>query len=132
MDTSENQKRIAEAFTAWEHGDVQPFLEIVSDDVVWTVIGSTTISGVFHGKQAFLDGAMKPLFARLAEPIKASVRNVFADGDHVILQWDGQSRSNSGKPYQQTYCWVMRLADGVVVEVAAYLDTELISAMFED
>ncbi len=37
----------------------------------------------------------------------------------------------SGKPYNQTYSWVMRLQDGKVVEGTAYLDTELINAVWE-
>jgi len=126
-----NGKLIANAFAAWEHGDYHPFFEIVADDVTWTVIGSTRISGTFQGKQAFLDGAVVPLHEALAGPIQATVLNVFEDGDHVILQWRGESASRSGKPYHQVYCWVMRLAGGRVVESTAYLDTELVNQMFE-
>ena len=130
--TGANQTLIADAFAAWEDGDFEPFFKVVSDDVTWTVIGSTRISGTFHGKQAFLDGAVLPLHDRLAGPIRATVGNVFGDGDHVILQWKGESSSRTGRPYRQAYCWVMRLADGMVVEVTAYLDTELVSQMFQD
>src|SRR5581483_9609478 len=49
---TENQTLIAEAFAAWEHGDYEPFFKVVADDVRWTVIGSTPISGTFEGKQA--------------------------------------------------------------------------------
>ena len=129
---SANGKLIADAFAAWEHGDFHPFFEVVSDDVTWTVIGSTPISGTFQGKQAFLDGAVLPLHERLAGPIQATVLDVFEDGDHVILRWKGESASRSGRPYHQVYCWVMRLVDGTVAEVTAYLDTELVSRMFED
>jgi ketosteroid isomerase-like protein len=132
MSATENQTLIAEAFAACEHGDYHPFFKVVSDDVRWTVIGTTPISGTFEGKQAFLDGAVVPLHDRLAGPIQATVLDVFGDGDHVILRWRGESSSRSGRPYHQTYCWVMRLAGGLVVEVTAYLDTELVSAMFED
>jgi uncharacterized protein len=130
MSTAENKLLIADAFAAWEHGDYLPFFKVVSDDVRWTVIGSTPISGTFEGKQAFLDGAVVPLHDRLAGPIQATVLDVFGDGDHVILWWKGRSQSKTGQPYHQTYCWVMRLADGLIVEVTAYLDTGLVSAMF--
>jgi hypothetical protein len=132
MSATENQTLIAEAFAAWEHGDYQPFFKVVADDVRWTVIGSTPISGTFEGKQAFLDGAVVPLHDRLAGPIKATVLNLFGDGDHVILQWKGESTGKSGRPYHQTYCWVMRLSGGLIVEVTAYLDTGLVAAMFDD
>jgi uncharacterized protein len=132
MDTAENKRLVADAFAAWEHGDYLPFFTIVADDVRWTVIGSTPISGTFEGKQAFLDGAVVPLHDRLAGPIQATILDVFGDDDQVILRWKGESKSKSGRPYHQTYCWVMRLADGVIVEVTAYLDTGLVADMFEE
>jgi ketosteroid isomerase-like protein len=131
MTTEANRELVRSAFAAWEQGDTRPFFAIVSDDVRWTVIGSTAISGTFNGKRAFFDGAADVLFERLAEPIVAKVRDVLADGDHVVLTWEGTSRGRNGRPYEQTYCWVMRLAGGKVVEVTAYLDTELVSAMLE-
>ena len=127
--TEENRELVRSSFAAWERGDTRPFFAIVADDVQWTVIGSTSISGTYSGKQAFFDGASTVLFDRLAEPITAKVRNVLADGDHVVLTWEGSSRGKNGTPYEQTYCWVMRLDGGRVVEVTAYLDTELVSAV---
>jgi ketosteroid isomerase-like protein len=131
MSATENRQLIAGAFAAWEHGDYEPFFKVVADDVRWTVIGSTPISGTFEGKQAFLDGAVVPLHDRLARPITATVLNVFGDGDQVILQWQGESAGKNGHPYHQTYCWVMRLSGGLVVEVTAYLDTGLVAAMYD-
>jgi ketosteroid isomerase-like protein len=125
-----NRALISEAFAAWAGGDSRPFFALVADDVNWTVIGSTSISGTFTSKQAFMDGAAGPLTARLAEPIRATVRNVLVDGDNVVLQWEGRSTGVNGRPYDQHYCWVMRLAEGRVVECTAYLDTALILAMF--
>jgi len=131
MANGTNRKLVADAFAAWEEGDFGPFFEIVADDVVWTVIGSTSISGTYHGKQAFLDGAVGPIHDALAEPIRATVRNVFEAGDHVILQWTGRSTMRSGGPYDQVYCWVMRLAGGRIVETTAYLDTDLVRRALE-
>ena len=132
MNTAENKRLVADAFAAWEHGDYLPFFKVVADDVRWTVIGSTPISGTFEGKQAFLNGAVVPLHDRLARPIQAAVLDVFGDGDHVILRWKGESESKDGHPYHQTYCWVMHLAGGMIVDVTAYLDTGLVSAMFDE
>ena len=126
-----NRRLVADAFAAWEHGDFKPFFEIVADDVTWTVIGSTTISGTYHGKQAFLDGAVGPIHDALGGPIQATVLNIFEDGDHVILQWKGESMTRSGRPYHQVYCWVMRLADGMIVQSTAYLDTDLVRRALE-
>ncbi|MPY95209.1 MAG: nuclear transport factor 2 family protein [Acidimicrobiia bacterium] len=129
---SDNRQLITEAFAAWAEGDSRPFFALVHDDVTWTVIGSTTISGTFEGKRAFLDGAIAPMGKALATPLRAEVLGVLADGDEVAVRWVGRSSSRTGRPYVQTYCWVMRLAAGRVVEVTAYLDTELLTAVLAD
>jgi len=130
--TEENRRLVAEAFAGWETGDNRPFFDLVADDVTWTVIGTTPISGRYDSKRSFLKGAVSGLSQRLEGGIRARIRKVLADGDHVVLQWEGTSASRSGRPYRQTYCWVLRLSDGKIVEVTAYLDTELVSAMFQD
>lgn len=128
---ADNRTLVAEAFAAWEQGDSGPFFALVADDVTWTVIGSTEVSGTFTSKAAFTEGALRPLGAVLG-PIEAEVRQVLADGDHVVLRWVGQATTKYGRDYAQTYCWVMRLAEGKVVEVTAYLDTELLTAVLSD
>ena len=40
-------------------------------------------------KREFLEGAVQPLTAQLATPIKPSVLDVIAEGDKVAVQWDG-------------------------------------------
>lgn len=126
-----NAAAIREAFGAWEQGDNRPFFALVDEDVRWTVIGSTRLSGTHEGKRAFLK-ATAPFAAAMTGPIVATIVDCFdaADGERVILQWKGQAEGVNGRPYRQSYCWVMRLANGKVVEATAYLDTEMVSAMF--
>jgi len=131
MGTEETRARIANVFAAWAQGDTKPFFALVGDDVTWTVIGTTPISGRYESKRAFLKGAFGRLGPRLEGVPRAEIVNVLVDGDHVVLQWVGTTRSTTGKPYRQTYCWVMRMRDERIIEVTAYLDTELVSAMFD-
>ncbi len=128
--TEQNRRTVTEAFGHFVNGDARPFFALVSDEVTWTVIGSTPISGTFHSKRAFIADATSKLTAGLATPISGAIRSVMADGDHVIVQWEGQAEMTNGGRYDQHYCWVMRLADGMVVETVAYLDTEMVAAVF--
>jgi len=130
MSSDENRRQVADAFRHWEQGDSRPFFGLVADDVRWTVIGSTPVSGTYTSKAAFLEGAVGPLTGRLDGPLRATVTAVLADGDHVVLQWEGTAASRAGRPYDQTYCWVMRFGAGTIREVTAYLDTDLVSALF--
>ena len=51
------------------------------------------------------------------------MRSVCADGDTVVVIWDGHGVSNDGRPYDNSYAWVMRLRDGKVVDGTAFFDS---------
>lgn len=47
-------------------GNTQPLLDSLAEDVQWTIIGSTKLSGVYHGKREVTDNLLARLRARLA------------------------------------------------------------------
>jgi hypothetical protein len=131
MGAAENKKLIHDVFAAWGRGENAAFFDILDENVRWTVIGSCPVSKTYTSKQAFFEGATKPLSAKLAGPIQPTVRNIIAEGDQVVLQWDGKATSKAGKPYNNSYCWVMRIVDGKVKDGTAYIDTELVSELWK-
>jgi uncharacterized protein (TIGR02246 family) len=128
MDAAENRAMIQQAFEAWSGGDGRPFLKLVADDVRWTVIGSTPISRTYTSKTDFRN-ALRSMSEHLAGELRVVVRDVIADGDKVAVQFDSHAAGKNGTAYDQTYCWVMRVTDGKVREVTAYLDTELLTRL---
>jgi ketosteroid isomerase-like protein len=64
-DSDENKRLVFHAFQPWEQGNSTPFFDLIADDVTWTVIGSTSVSGVYHSKQEVIDRAFDPLLRRL-------------------------------------------------------------------
>jgi uncharacterized protein len=130
MDAAENRRLIAEAFGAWMRGDRAAFNDLMADDLRWTVIGNSPVSGRYNTKREFLEGAGARMAEKLATPIQPTVRHVIADGNMVALVFDGHARGKNGTDYRQTYCWVLRVEDGRIREGTAYLDTELITKLF--
>jgi uncharacterized protein len=129
MGAAENKKMIREAFEAWGRGDGRAFFNLVADDVRWTVIGSTPISRTYESKRDFRQ-ALKSISDRFTADLKVTMRDVFADGDKVAVQFESHAMGKNGLAYDQTYCWVLRVSDGKVREVVAYLDTELVTKLF--
>jgi uncharacterized protein len=130
MGAAENKKMVQDMMAAWARGQ-GGFLDLLADDVHWTVIGSTAVSRTYMSKQAFIDGAVKPLGEKISDGIQPTLRDVIAEGDKVVLQWDGRAVGKNGTLYNQTYCWVMRIEGGKVREGTAYLDTEMITQLFK-
>ena len=67
-----------------------------------------------------------------AEPFRpVEIRSVIADGDTVVVVWDGRGIANDGRPYENSYAWIMRLADGRVVDGTAFFDSISFNDLWE-
>jgi len=130
MDAAQNRKLVEDSLKGWIGGDRAGFNDLLADDLHWTVIGNSPVSGHYHSKREFLEGAGARMAEKLATPIRPTLRHVIADGIMVALVFEGQATGKNGTDYRQTYCWVLRLEDGKIREGTAYLDTELITRLF--
>jgi ketosteroid isomerase-like protein len=127
META-NKQLLRHVYAEISKGNVQPLLDSLADDVEWTIIGSTALSGTSRGKQEVVDKLLKPIRARLADgPIVFQPERFIAEGEYVVMQAQGRATALSGKPYNNTYCIVCRIVDGKVKEMTDYVDTELIT-----
>jgi uncharacterized protein len=120
---SNNKRIIKQAFDKWRSGTGN-FFDLLADNVHWTVAGSSPVSGVYQGKEVFLEKAVQPITNKLSEKIKpVKLLGVYADNDVVVLLWEGAAKAKDGLPYKNTYCWQMILKEGKIISAIAYLDT---------
>jgi len=110
---------------------IDAILATMSDDVRWTLIGTTKFSGILNGKQEIVEKLFKPIFAQLETPGSNVIDNIIAEGDYVVVQQHGTGRrTKSGKDYNNTYCIVYKVGDGKIKEITEYCDTELVTSAF--
>ena len=117
-----NEKIIRQAFERWAAGGTGFFEEVLSPDVVWTIMGSGPSAGVFRGRQNFIDRAVTPFASRLSRGVRPTVRNIWSKGDTVAVQWDGEAIARDGRPYRNSYVWIFHMRGNQAAEVTAYLD----------
>jgi ketosteroid isomerase-like protein len=127
-----NKELLRHAYTEVSRGNAAPLLAALADDVRWTIIGSTPLSGTFQGKQEVVDKLLKPLTARLTGPIVFTLDRFIAEGDHVVMIASAEATAVTGRPYNNVYCIVCRFADGKIQEMTDYVDTELITTALFD
>jgi len=110
---------------------IDAILATMSDDVRWTLIGTTKFSGTMNGKQEIVEKLFKPIFAQLETPGSNVIDNIIAEGDYVVVQQRGTGRrTKSGKDYNNTYSIVYKVGDGKIKEITEYCDTELVTSAF--
>jgi uncharacterized protein len=123
-DTEANRATIREAFERWRDASA-PITDVFAPDMVWRIEGHSVASREYRGAEQFIDEVLAPFGARFAagerfRPIE--VRSIHADGDTVVVVWDGHGVANDGQPYENSYAWIMRMRDGQVVDGTAFYD----------
>jgi uncharacterized protein len=129
--TERNRKLIEGIFAELAQNNPRPFRDALADDVRWSTPGSSVWSRTFTGKQIVLTELLAMVHAQLVERVRLTVLRILADGDHVVVQASGQATTKKGKPYNNQYCFLYRIAGDKIAEVTEYLDTELASAALE-
>ncbi|PPR62933.1 MAG: hypothetical protein CFH10_00670, partial [Alphaproteobacteria bacterium MarineAlpha4_Bin2] len=89
MSAKDNRKIIEKAVAEWNAGDGMAIFRLLADDVKWTVIGSTPVSGTYRSRQAFIDGAVTKIGSRIDGIVTPKIVDILAEGDTVVLRWDG-------------------------------------------
>ena len=124
-ETESNRDVIRRAFEAWQDG-TGVIADVFADEMVWRIEGHSIASREYPTSEAFIDEVLTPFGARFAagerfRPLR--VRSIHADGDTVVVVWDGWGVANDGEPYENSYAWIMRLRDGKVVDGTAFYDS---------
>ena len=108
--TETNREIIRQAFDAWRQGTA-PITGVFAPGMVWRIEGHSAASKQYHSKQQFIDEVLAPFGARFtqSEPFRpVTIRGVYADGDTVIVIWDGHGIATDGQPYQNSYAWIIK------------------------
>lgn len=123
--TESNREIIRQAFEAWRQG-TSPITDVFAPGMVWRIEGHSAAAREYRGTQQFVDEVLAPFGARFAggEPFRpVTIRGVYADGDTVVVIWDGRGVANDGRPYENSYAWIMKLDNGKVVDGTAFFDS---------
>jgi uncharacterized protein len=123
QDVEARNKALVEAsFAAWGDGTGSPY-DLLADDAIWTIVGRSLASKTYESREAFMTEVIGPFNARMSRGLKPTIRNIYADGDTVIVFFDAAGTARDGKPYANTYAWFLDMADGKVVKAFAFFDS---------
>jgi hypothetical protein len=132
MSTTEaNRERVVSIWDAMARGDSGPFVEAMAEDIVWRMTGSSSWGGTYTGKAEVLGRMLQGVFDQFATPYRGVARRIHADGDFVIVEFEGEVMTKRGAPYNNSYCFVIRLKDGQMTELTEYLDDALVDRVLE-
>jgi hypothetical protein len=125
-------EEVRDIFKPLESGDGAEFFTHVDDDVDWIVEGTHPLAGHYHTKAEFLAHTFDKLAKVLPEGVQLHVEHVLVSGDWAVVELHSLATAKNGLKFDNRYCWICRFADGVIVEVRAYLDSALVTQLFKE
>ena len=131
MSPEQNKRIIAQAFDGLERADPTAFVDSMADDIVWIIEGQSKLSRRYEGKDAIENELVPALFANFATPYRNIAEEIIAEGDRVVVLARGEVKTVRGEDYNNSYCFVIRMQGGKIVELREYMDTALAERVLE-
>lgn len=128
MNSNENKEIVGRVYEEVSKGNHQAFIDAVTDDFIFTLIGTTPFSGTYNGVHELFEKSIGPVMSALETQPRLVVDRIIAEGDYVVVVDHGEGGiTKKGKDYNNTYCNVIRMQDGKIAEVTEYCDTALVN-----
>jgi len=120
-DPERNRTLIAHGLQAWADGTGSPY-DLLAENARWTITGNSLAAKTYPTKEAFMSEVIRPFNARMRDRLIPNVRRIYAEGDTVIAHFDASGTASDGKPYINSYAWILRMERGQIVEAHAFFD----------
>ena len=131
MSEQTNVTVVQQAYEAFGSGDIPEVLDLLTEDVVWTLQGPTTIpfAGVHRGYKGIVE-----FFSLVEEALEFEQfepREIVAQGDTVVvLGYERSLAQPTGRPLEQEWVHVYTLRDGKIAMGRFFEDTAAEAATF--
>ena len=117
-----NRALVAKGFEAWASGTGSPY-DLLAEDANWTITGNSMAAKTYLTKEAFMSEVIRPFNARMQTRLIPTVRHLYAEADTVIAYFDAKGTARDGKPYANTYAWILEMKDSRIVRASAFFDS---------
>ena len=122
-ETEASNRALAEqGFKAWADRTGSPY-DLLAEDAQWTITGKSLAARTYVSREDFIANVIRPFNARMREPLRPTIRNLYATGDAVIILFDASGIAKDGGVYANTYAWFWEMRDGRIVKAHAFFDS---------
>ncbi len=126
----QNVEVVKDAFYKWScrEGSI---LDLMGDDGTVIIPGTASHCGSW-GKQEFVTDVATPFINRFSEPPVPLPSKIMANGDDVIVVAEADGTTMDGKPYHNTYVFVLEFEEGRLMKATEFLDMVAFNAVWNN
>jgi ketosteroid isomerase-like protein len=123
---------VLEIFKGLETGDGTAFFNHVADNVDWTVMGTHPLAGHYLSKNSFIAGTFSKLDQVLLQGAELHTEHLIVKDNQAVVELHSLATAKNGMRFDNRYCWVVEFQDGLIVRVRAYLDSAMVTRLFQE
>lgn len=123
---------VKDLFDHLKTGESDKFFRYVDDNVNWKVMGTHPLAGTYENREDFILNTFQRLNKLLKEGVKLDVKNIIIQKNTAVVEMESLSTAINGMPFNNTYCWICRFKNGIIVEVKAYVDSALVQKLIDE
>jgi ketosteroid isomerase-like protein len=103
------------ALTAFNDNDMDRVEQFVAEDVVYTIHGQASVSGVYKGRRAMGD-ALRHIKDLTGGTIATNPEVMLAENGNVMIYSRITGSRPDGRTYEQPQAYLYRMRDGLLIE----------------
>jgi ketosteroid isomerase-like protein len=129
MNAEDNKRAVMETWKAFASRDAATIAARFTDDAQWIApAGNATALALKAAKRPMEKADIVQFIARdfgtlFIRDVKVEFTGIYGDGDVVVVEQRFQATLSSGAPYDNDYCFVIELQDGLIRRMREYMDT---------
>ncbi|MFC9433083.1 nuclear transport factor 2 family protein [Nocardia sp. NPDC057030] len=127
--TQDNKTIVQNAWKAFAGHDFDEIAACFTEDAEWLAPPQNATAAFFDGPSHMVGRAVIADFLAygfqklFAENVALTFRGFYAEGDRVIVEETMSATLVNGNHYENDYCFVFELRDGLIHRVREYMDT---------
>jgi uncharacterized protein len=130
MRTIEDKHLLQTIFEELSRGNTRAMRDAMGEEFRWVFPGDWSWSGTWEPRDVVLRDLLGPLMAQF-ESYRSEATRILAEDDRVVVQARSEATTKRGDAYNQTYCYIFRVAAGRLVEVIEHCDTALVERVLD-
>lgn len=124
-DTATNEQIVRDFFATLSTGNLERIRATLHVDASWQpMVKGVPGAGIHAPRDVIVDEFLAPVRGIFEDgDPKTIVDNVFANGNFVCAETRGVGKLRNGNTYNNQYCWVIEVKDGLVWKIREYMDS---------
>lgn len=121
--SEQNKQTVTKFLEAMGKSDPAAAASCLAPDAITVAKGFGKFSGVRHYDQ--IVGTIDAFKQLVPSGLSPTIHTITAEGDRVVVEFEGNATLANGEPYCNQYCMVFNLRDGKIKQVNEYFCTVL-------